>query len=66
MIVTTYHRNKQVRGWPRALVWASVEIYHVEGQPEVPFEKFLTTQDNLILLFCLSIDGNMKKIRVAW
>ena len=62
VILTLYYR-----GWSRALIWVLVQLCQVEGQPEAPpwlvlkGKVFKIVDNNLILLFFLSIGGNIKK-----
>ena len=62
------------KAWSRAIIWSSVDLCQVEGQPKVPhgwrwgaiFSKLLATQDNLLLLFYLSIDGNINRLGYSY
>ena len=62
------------RGWSRALIWVSVELCQVEGQPEVPpwlamrgnIFKIVGNSGQLVPTFLSKHWWKHKQIRVLW
>ena len=62
----------KLKDWSTALIWMLLELCQVDGQyigratmvgaNRQDFQKLLTTQDNLFLLFYVSIEKNMKRL----
>ena len=73
-VVSTKVLKYAARGWSRALILASVELWQVKGQPEVApwlaptgkIFKIIDKSGQLIPTFLLKNWWKHKKIRVLW
>ena len=62
------------RGWFRGLIWVLVELWQVEGQPEVPswlasrskIFKVINNSGQIVSTFLSKYWWKYKKIRVLW